>query len=195
MVIQDLIATIKTGVLATPDGNLRLDRRAVLWAALAATADARPSYLRRVRLNAMCVRHVLSRWRERFPHDDGVEQMLQLAEDVVAGETDADAAIAERNRFYVDVVETRKYGDDPSAMFVGLAAANTVVEALVEDNGDAIPEAEDDEDLDPEAYDTSYLCASAAARGLNGRPANIEARRAFWLWYLDEAIPQIYALP
>jgi hypothetical protein len=143
MVIQDLIATIKMGVLATPDGNLRLDRRAVLWAALAATADARTSYLRRVRLNAMCVRRVLGRWRERFPHDDGVERMLQLAED----------------------------------------------------NGDAIPEAEDDKDLDPEAYDTSYLCASAAARGLNGRPANIEARRAFWLWYLDEAIPQIYALP
>lgn len=194
MVIQDLIATIKTGVLAAPDGNLRLDRRAVLWEVLAAMADARTSYLRRVRLNAMCVRHVLGRWRERFPHDDSVEQMLQLAEDVVAGEIDPDAAIAERDRFYVDVVEIREYGD-PSAMFVGLAAANTVVEALVEDNGDAIPQAEDDEDLDPEAYDTSYLCASAAARGLDRRPADIEARRAFWLWYLDEAIPEIYALP
>ena len=195
MVIQDLIATIKTGVLAAPDGNLRLDRRAVLWEVLAAMADARTSYLRRVRLNAMCVRHVLGRWRERFPHDDSVEQMLQLGERVVAGKTDPDAAIAERDRFYVEVVETRKYGDDPSAMFVGLAAANTVVEALVEDNGDAIPGAEDDEDLDPEACDTSYLCPSAAARGLNGRPANIGARRAFWLWYLDEAIPEIYALP
>jgi hypothetical protein len=121
--------------------------------------------------------------------------MLQLAEEVVAGETDPDAAIVERDRFYVDVVETRQYGDYPSARFVGLAAANTIVEALVEDNGDAIPEAEDDEDLDPEAYDTSYLCASAAARGLDGRPADIEARHAFWLWYLDEAIPEIYALP
>lgn len=195
MTIQDLIATIRADVLETPDGRLRLNHRAALWASLAARAEARTSYVRRVRLNAMSVRHVLDRWRERFPQDDGVERMLQLADQVVAGETDPDAAIVERDRFYVDVVETRKYGDDPSAMFVGLAAANTVVEALVEDNGDAIPEAEDDENLDPEAYDTSYLCASAAARGLDGRPANVEARRAFWLWYLDEAIPEIYALP
>jgi hypothetical protein len=194
MSIMDLVRSSEADLAATPDGSLCLKRRAELWAALAGLVDPRTGYVRRVRLNTACVRQVLGRWNERFPQDHGVENMLRLAKQVVAGDVDPDDAIAERDRFYVDVVETRKYGDDPSAMFVGLAAANTVIEALVEDNGDAIPGAEDDEELDPEAYDTSYMCASAAARGLNGRPADVEARRAFWLWYLDVAIPEIYSL-
>ncbi|WP_349238445.1 Imm5 family immunity protein [Actinomyces oris] len=41
---------------------------------------------------------------------------------------------------------------------------------------------------------TSPGCASAAAGALNWQPVedtNVDARRAFWLWYLDEAIPAV----
>jgi hypothetical protein len=194
MAILDLIASAQAALADDPDGILTLKRRADLWAALAAMSDARTGHVRRVHLNAACVRHVLDRWRDRFSEDDGVERMLGLASAVVAGRIDSGLAIEQRDRFYVDVVETRKYDDNPSAMFVGLAAANTVIEALIEDNADAIPATSHDEDMDPETYDPSYMCACAAAGGLNGRSANIEARRRFWAWYLSQAIPEIYAV-
>ena len=194
MAIQDSMAAARDDLARDPEGALSLGRRTVIWRDLAALADARTGYERRVRLNTACVRHVLDRWEERFPGDPGVERMLDIAGQRVAGEIADDSAGDQRDRFYVDVVETRKYPGDASAMFVGLAAANTVIEARIEDNEDAIPEAEDDEQLDPEAYDTSYMCASAAARGLNGRPADVSARRAFWNWYLDTAIPEIYGI-
>lgn len=194
MEILDFITYANKSLEANENGILTLKNRADIWAALAALSDDKTGYIRRVQLNCACVNHVLDRWYARFPGDDSVEQLLRLADQVVAGEVDQDTAIRQRDRSYVDIVETRKYGDDPSAMFVGLAAANTVIEALVKNNVDAIPSADDDEDLDPEAYDTSYMCASAAARGLNGRPADIEARRRFWAWYLNQAIPAVYAL-
>ena len=42
--------------------------------------------------------------------------------------------------------------------------------------------------------DCSYACACVVAGGINWRPADevdVEARRAFWMWYLDEAIPAV----
>ena len=43
--------------------------------------------------------------------------------------------------------------------------------------------------------DCSYVCACAVAGGMNWRPADevdLEARRAFWIWYLNEAIPSVF---
>lgn len=194
MAIQDSIAAARNDLAGNAEGALSLGHRTTIWRDLVALADPRTGYERRVRLNDACVRHVLDHWEERFPGDPGVTEMLDIAARRVAGTIEDEAAGDARDRFYVEVVETRKYPGDPSAMFVGLAAANTVIEARIEDNEDAIPEAEDDEQLDPEAYDTSYMCASAAARGLNGRPADVPARRAFWTWYLETAIPQVYGI-
>ncbi|WP_256692583.1 Imm5 family immunity protein [Actinomyces oris] len=42
--------------------------------------------------------------------------------------------------------------------------------------------------------DCSYACACVVAGGMNWRPADevdVEARRAFWMWYLNEAIPSV----
>lgn len=194
MAIQDSIAAARDDLARNLEGALSLGHRTVIWRDLAALADPRTGYERRVRLNDACVRHVLERWEERFPGDPGVVEILDIAARRVAGTIDDEEAGDRRDRFYVEVVENRQYPGDASAMFVGLAAANTVMEARIEDNEDAIPEAEDDEQLDPEAYDTSYMCASAAARGLNGRPADVPARRGFWTWYLDTAIPQAYGI-
>ena len=193
MVVR-LLTEARRALAEDPEGRLALRYRTALWRGLAGLSDARTGYERRVRLNQACVRQVLDRWDAHFPGDQGIETMLDIAAQRVAGMIEDEAAGAARDRFYVEVVENRRYPGDASAMFVGLAAANTVTEARIEDNADAIPEAEDDEQLDPEAYDTSYMCASAAARGLNGRPADAAARRAFWTWYLDTAIPQVYGL-
>jgi len=55
-------------------------------------------------------------------------------------------------------------------------------------------ELEDDDELLPDSLDCSYACACAVAGAMNWMPvdrANVEARRAFWMWYLDEAIPAV----
>lgn len=44
--------------------------------------------------------------------------------------------------------------------------------------------------------ESSYSCASAAASALNWQPlelTDVPARRAFWTWYLNEAIPTTLA--
>ena len=54
----------------------------------------------------------------------------------------------------------------------------------------------DDNELLPESLETSCCCASAAANALNWvsiEETGVPARRAFWTWYLDEAIPQALA--
>ena len=54
----------------------------------------------------------------------------------------------------------------------------------------------DDDDLLPDSLESSYSCASAAAGALNWMPlelTDVPARRAFWTWYLNEAIPTTLA--
>ena len=61
---------------------------------------------------------------------------------------------------------------------------------------DVVGDIQDDDELLPDSLETSYCCASAAAKVLNWMPAeetDVAARRAFWLWYLDEAIPAVLA--
>ena len=69
------------------------------------------------------------------------------------------------------------------------AAANTIVTATDSSFID-LSEGSDDYELDPEAFEPSYLVASAFAGGL-GRNGNPEQRRMFWEWYLCTAIHQI----
>ena len=54
----------------------------------------------------------------------------------------------------------------------------------------------DDDELLPDSLESSYSCASAAASALNWMPVeqtDVPARRAFWAWYLNEAIPTTLA--
>ena len=63
-------------------------------------------------------------------------------------------------------------------------------------NYDTVGRAVDDDDLLPDSLESSYSCASAAASALNWMPVeltDVPARRAFWTWYLDEAIPTTLA--
>ena len=54
----------------------------------------------------------------------------------------------------------------------------------------------DDDEMLPDTLESSYSCASAAAGALNWQPleqTDVPARRAFWTWYLDKAIPTVLA--
>ena len=83
------------------------------------------------------------------------------------------------------------------AVFVADGAAHAVSSATHRaPEYDISDDTLDDDEFLPDSLETSYACASAAAGALNWQPveeADVVARRAFWLWYLDEAIPAVLA--
>ena len=61
---------------------------------------------------------------------------------------------------------------------------------------DVVGDIQDDDELLPDIIETSYSCACAATGAANiirVHQTDVPARRAFWLWYLDEAIPAVLA--
>jgi len=186
------IADARSEVATDAAGILSLQSRKQVWNALTAGLDEHVAFANRVKLDALCVRRVMPIWAARFDSDE-IEAMLSLADAVMAGSVDANDAAQTRDRFYTEIVDDREYGNDASPLYVGHAAANTVIEAMTPSQVDAMPQT-DDEDLDPESYLPCYLAACAAAGGMNDRPSSSERRRAFWLWYLDEAVPAAYGI-
>lgn len=54
----------------------------------------------------------------------------------------------------------------------------------------------DDDELLPDSLETNCCCAGAAVNALSRQPienTDVPARRAFWTWYLDKAIPAVLA--
>lgn len=122
--------------------------------------------------------------------DYKLKEIFDVANKVATGVIAQDDGLALRDEFYVDVVESQSYEPhEYPAMFIGHAAANTIVTAT----DDLFFDPSDDTDdykLDPEAFEPSYLVASVFAGGLdrNGDP---ERRRSFWEWYLSTALYQV----
>ena len=83
---------------------------------------------------------------------------------------------------------------DPALMVADAATAMVVSACYRNPDYDTTDNDVDDDELAPDSFETSYMCASATAGGMNWKSAdqvNVEARRAFWMWYLDEAIPAV----
>lgn len=186
--LSKLIEEAEELVRSAPDGNLPLPMRKRIWAKIAKLSGTKSGRKRLTELDRLAVTRVLNIWSQVFPTDEGARQMLQLAQQVVDGRIDEDTAERSYGSFYVDVVDNRKYKPDQyPAMFVGHAAANTVMTALSEVDLSHEKEGEQDEDRDPESYEPSYLAAAAYSGGLRGQ-GNPAKRREFWLWYLRDAI-------
>ena len=187
----------RTEVANSPKGILSLSRRLLIWGAMIDDDSPEWSYQTRVRLNSLCVHHVQHVWYQVFPDNPGVENMLQLAHAVTEGRVNPDHAQEQASQFLQDVLfETELNTTTEPATFVVDAAASAVISAChqnpyyeVEMDGGL-----EDDDLLPDSLDLSYCCSAALARGLNWQgveDVDVEARRAFWLWYLNEAIPVV----
>ena len=201
---------------ANTKGILSLPTRKRIWRAMLDPADDGVSYQHRIRLKVACVRHVLPVWYRGFPGDQRVEEMLALAQDLMDRRTmDIDQARMTAGTLLADVIDEAASDDvelemDASttkpnsiknvASLVADAASLTVFSAchrdpdmdLWEEYDDMV----DDDELLPDTLESSYSCASAAAGALNWQPlelTDVPARRAFWTWYLDEAIPTVLA--
>lgn len=180
-------------------GILSLRTRKRIWKAMLDPEDTEGTYRRRTSLRILCVEQAKHHWYRAFPHNERVDEMIALTQDVVEQREDADTSQQRAESFLVDVLD--EIDDFNSitepASFVADAASSTVISACHRYlDYDVANSAEEDDERLPDALDTSYCCASAAAGALNWQPVeetDVAARRAFWLWYLDEAIPAVLA--
>ena len=180
-------------------GILSLRTRKQIWKAMLDPEDTEGTYRRRTSLRILCVKQAKHHWYRAFPHDERVDEMIALTQDVVEQREDADTSQQRAESFLVDVLDEIDNFNSITepASFVADAASSTVISACHRYlDYDVANSAEEDDERLPDALDTSYCCASAAAGALNWQPVeetDVAARRAFWLWYLDEAIPAVLA--
>ena len=179
---------------ASSEGILSLKQRTRIWVAMDDPDDPEASYRHRTYLKIACVRHVQHYWDRTFPSNPGVEEMLALTQALIDRKADPKRAEERADEFFDDIiVRTDVTPDLEPAIRVADAASGTAMTACYRNpDYDIADGTEDDDELLPASLEPSYSCASAAAGGMNWQPAeelDIEARRAFWTWYLDEAIP------
>ncbi len=191
-------------------GILSLPTRVRIWRAMLDPDDDEVSYQHRIRLKMACVRHVLPVWYRGFPGDQRVEEMIALTQDLMDRRTtDIDQAQEDAESLLVGVIDDvnasatevkpgvlKPDATKEASSFVADAASHAVFSACYRDPDmdlwEEFDDMVDDDELLPDSLESSYSCASAAAGALNWMPVeqtDVPARRAFWTWYLDEAIP------
>ena len=179
---------------ASGEGILGIAQRQRIWVAMNDPDDPEASYRHRTYLKIACVRHVQHYWDRTFPSNPGVEEMLALTQALIDRKADPKRAEKQAYEFFDDIMaHTDVTPDLEPAIGVADAASGTAMTACYRNpDYDIADGTEDDDELLPASLEPSYSCASAAAGGMNWQPAeelDLEARRAFWTWYLDEAIP------
>ena len=196
--IMTLAAEIKiaaTEVGVDSKGILSIGRRMRIYAAMIDTQDVERSYRLRISLQKKCVRHVQHLWTASFPNNPSLEDMLTLAHRVVERQVSADRAEIEAHRFFQSLGRAATNPVNHRAIMVADAARQLIASTCYRNPyADIDGTIEDDDDLLPDSLDCSYACACAVAGGMNWRPAaevDVEARRTFWMWYLNEAIPSV----
>lgn len=187
------IAATEVGV--DSKGILSIGRRMRIYAAMIDTQDVERPYRLRISLQKKCVRHVQHLWTASFPNNPSLEDMLTLAHRVVERQVSSDRAEIEAHRFFQNLDRAATNPVNHRAIMVADAARQLIASTCYRDPyADIDGTIEDDDDLLPDSLDCSYACACAVAGGMNWRPADevdVEARRAFWMWYLNEAIPSV----
>ena len=144
---------------------------------------APPGLRRRVRLAELAARKVLPLWYADRPDDDEPERLLALAYDVLERRVDRDEARREAHRFLNRMQELDDLSDAGAS--AAEAARNVVRTACDGDHSDHAGD-----ESEPSGWDPTFMAALAAA----GYPdESVEQRRAFWEWYLDEAVPEAWS--
>jgi len=135
---------------------------------------------------------VLPIWERIWLDDDRPHRLLAAADRVVAGHPPDPTARDESARLRASLDDILSLGGDLTPLYAAYSAGRALVTAL------------DDEDFDPahldptltdascDAYtvDAAFWAATATAAGSIWEPASSPTRRrAFWEWWLDEAVP------
>jgi Immunity protein Imm5 len=174
---------------ARADGHLPLPVRRSVRIAL---GEGEAGHRRRFALARRCAESVLPRWRQERPDDDRPAELIALAERVLAGEADGEEA----SRTAVDFANAAYdlLGDEigEPALNAAMAADRLVTAARWDDDPERLDETQDDEDFDAYGWETAFWASMVAAPSLPkmGVAEHAEPRRAFWRWYLEQAVPE-----
>jgi hypothetical protein len=176
-------------------GILSIGTRMRLWEATIDAHQTEASYRRRTYLDMLCVRKVLYIWEQAFRGRPDINEMLSLAVSLAENQVDTDDAKRSAFHFFQSLGDEATNPENDKAIFAANAAQHMVISACHRDPYYVIDEElEDDDELLPDSLDCSYACARAVAGGMNWRPADevdVEARRAFWMRHLNNAIPSV----
>jgi len=151
---------------------------------------------RRTNLCALVVEKVRPIWERHYPDPpavEAIEDMLRLARERLRQEITEDEALDGRSQLvgplqnYITEAEEEQPG-----LSAGEAAQNLVHTAVYDEDVEQ-PELLD-ADLDPTAWDCAFWGACAWGGAIPGQDGwDQEAYKEYWLWYLDEAIPEAWA--
>jgi hypothetical protein len=181
---------------ADPDGHLPLGLRRRIrrrFGSVLGVANGGPTDGLRavVRLDRLVAERVQRHWDAGTGGDGGFRRMLDLADELLAGTVEPERAEREVDRFELVTDDLMGPERPLRAGLAGLAAARLVGRVLAGDYSEQLPADTDDEDLDSDAWETAFLASLAESSTPDEPDYDPEARRAFWRWYLSEAIPSI----
>lgn len=191
--LSEALAAARKAVGSHRKGDLLLGYRHQVWLAMGPRKSPRSKkesepHLLRYRLARASMSRVLPVWDGAFPDDEAPHQLLKVADAVIAGELKHKEVMAgwHENWTYFDDLAC-DHEDLQPAIMVGYAASQLMLVAMQDE---LLPEVVDlnvtDRDVEPEEFDAALLASIAAAGGaVWEKKGNKDARRAFWLWWLD----------
>jgi Immunity protein Imm5 len=128
------------------------------------------------------------------------QSLLSLGEQYLRQDVDFKYAMSKRKDGWVhcDDLSCQFYDEKNPRGCIGVTVGYAAVQALTvalqdeEYDPDHLDDSLSDGSKDPESLDTSYNASILAAKGSPQDPtSSVPARRRFWKWYLDEAIPAV----
>lgn len=166
--------------------------RHMAWLDVSAGGAARARYT----VERECLVHGLSIWDTAFPGDRLPERAIELADRVLTDRSLVDKATKACQSYWheADNLSANLFDTDPSQQHVAMIcyAASRLLSVAIRDQ----PFNELDPDdpafltFDPYREDPAWCVSNAVAGGSEFESgSDVEARRRFWLWYLDDAVP------
>ncbi|MGV2288358.1 Imm5 family immunity protein [Trinickia sp. YCB016] len=175
------------------DGELRaISRMNILRLieALSSTEHASAGYLRRARLAIVCAHEVFERIKPYSNVLADARTMLEKDVMAISGKYDLSRLQKECGDFHTTVIGLFEHGETAFvSAYAGMAVFAAINTILYDTNFDLV--GENEKNVPPDDWDVSYYGSLAASGSaiweLKGGEEN---RRAYWQWYLGEAIPR-----
>jgi len=137
----------------------------------------------------------MPRWERLLPEDKAPHHALKNAELYLQGRLLPENILemAANLRVHVDDLNFANKGEVLD-YHVGNAAASAACVAIIDEqfDNDGLEASITERDIDPHDWDAAFYSAIVYSGGSPFQTKRgIEDRRAFWTWYLDDAIPSV----
>lgn len=210
--LEQVLANARAQLETSPRGELVLGQRQLIWAAMGPRSTGNyvrvelgnPAHIRRTRLAVACLARVVPFWSALPWEDDDtlrhvesglVEDIMHLAVSFVDGHVQLSKLEGSSSELEY-CIENMENDDPDPALGVAWAAIETARTAIRDTyfvEGGIDPELEDDEVFcEQNSYEAAYSAAWVfAGCALDSGKTIVDRQRAFWRWYLSEAVPYI----